>query len=108
LTPDEGEGAAGLVAIAERAVAPLERLAPELQRAGDELRDVELRLRETLDLVREGRELVVDLGSCTCCGRCLELAGEAAAPSGAFLLATGERSTLVKRVPIRGDREALR
>src|SRR5581483_2590860 len=47
LTPDEGEGAAGLVALAERAVAPLERLAPELQRAGDELRDVELRLRET-------------------------------------------------------------
>jgi DNA repair protein RecN (Recombination protein N) len=47
LTPDEGEGAAGLVALAERAVAPLERLAPELQRAGDDLRDVELRLRET-------------------------------------------------------------
>ena len=47
LTPDEGDGAAGLVALAERAVAPLERLAPELQRAGDDLRDVELRLRET-------------------------------------------------------------
>jgi DNA repair protein RecN (Recombination protein N) len=47
LAPDEGEGAAGLVGAAERAVAPLERLAPELQRAGDELRDVELRLRET-------------------------------------------------------------
>ena len=47
LAPDEGEGAAGLVALAERAVAPLERLAPELRQAGDELRDVELRLRET-------------------------------------------------------------
>jgi DNA repair protein RecN (Recombination protein N) len=47
LTPEDGEGAAGLVAIAERAVAPLERLAPELERVGDELRDVELRLRET-------------------------------------------------------------
>jgi DNA repair protein RecN (Recombination protein N) len=47
LTPEEGEGAAGLAAVAERAVAPLERLAPELQRAGDELRDIELRLRET-------------------------------------------------------------
>ena len=47
LTPEEGEGAAGLVSLAERAVAPLERLAPELQRAGDDLRDVELRLRET-------------------------------------------------------------
>jgi DNA repair protein RecN (Recombination protein N) len=47
LAPDEGEGATGLVAVAERSVAPLERLAPELQRAGDELREVELRLRET-------------------------------------------------------------
>ena len=47
LTPEDGEGAAGLAAIAERAIAPLERLAPELERAGDELRDVELRLRET-------------------------------------------------------------
>ncbi len=47
LAPDDGDGAAGLVALAERAVAPLERLAPELQRAGDELRDAELRLRET-------------------------------------------------------------
>jgi DNA repair protein RecN (Recombination protein N) len=47
LAPDDGEGAAGLTALAERAVAPLERLAPELRRAGDELRDVELRLRET-------------------------------------------------------------
>jgi DNA repair protein RecN (Recombination protein N) len=47
LTPEDGAGAAGLVALAERAVAPLERLAPELARAGDELRDIELRLRET-------------------------------------------------------------
>jgi DNA repair protein RecN (Recombination protein N) len=47
LTPDDGEGATDLVALAGRSVAPLERLAPELQRAGDELRDVELRLRET-------------------------------------------------------------
>jgi DNA repair protein RecN (Recombination protein N) len=47
LAPDDGEGATGLVALAERSVAPLEHLAPELQRAGDELRDVELRLRET-------------------------------------------------------------
>jgi DNA repair protein RecN (Recombination protein N) len=47
LTPDDGDGATDIVALAERSVAPLERLAPELQRAGDELRDVELRLRET-------------------------------------------------------------
>src|SRR3954466_14424792 len=47
LTPEGGPGAAGLGALAERAVAPLERLAPELARAGDELRDIELRFRET-------------------------------------------------------------
>jgi DNA repair protein RecN (Recombination protein N) len=47
LAPDDGDGAAGLVGTAERAVAPVERLAPELQRAGEELRDIELRLRET-------------------------------------------------------------
>jgi DNA repair protein RecN (Recombination protein N) len=52
LAPDEGEGAAGLVATAERAMAPLECLAPELQRAGDDLRDVELRLRETATELR--------------------------------------------------------
>jgi DNA repair protein RecN (Recombination protein N) len=46
LAPEDGEGAAGLVALAERAVAPVERLAPELAQVGDELRDVELRLRE--------------------------------------------------------------
>jgi DNA repair protein RecN (Recombination protein N) len=52
LAPDEGDGASGLVALAERAVAPLERLAPELERAGNELRDVELRLRETASELR--------------------------------------------------------
>jgi len=52
LAPDEGEGAAGMAAAAERSVAPLERLAPELARVGDELRDVELRLRETASELR--------------------------------------------------------
>ena len=52
LAPEEGEGAAGLAAAAERAVAPLESLAPELARSGDELRDVELRLRETASELR--------------------------------------------------------
>jgi DNA repair protein RecN (Recombination protein N) len=52
LSPEEGDGAAGLVAAAERSVAPLERLAPELARAGDELRDAELRLRETASELR--------------------------------------------------------
>jgi DNA repair protein RecN (Recombination protein N) len=52
LDPDEGEGAAGLTALAERALAPVERLAPELQAAGDELRDAELRLREAASALR--------------------------------------------------------
>jgi DNA repair protein RecN (Recombination protein N) len=52
LAPEDGDGAAGLVALAERAVAPLERLAPELEHAGNELRDVELRLRETASELR--------------------------------------------------------
>jgi DNA repair protein RecN (Recombination protein N) len=52
VAPEDGEGAAGLAALAERAIAPIERLAPELARAGDELRDVELRLRETATELR--------------------------------------------------------
>ena len=52
LAPDDGEGASGLVAAAEKALAPLERLAPELERAGNELRDAELRLRETASDLR--------------------------------------------------------
>jgi DNA repair protein RecN (Recombination protein N) len=52
LAPDDGDGAASLVAVAERAISPLEALAPELRRAGDELRDVELRLRETATELR--------------------------------------------------------
>jgi DNA repair protein RecN (Recombination protein N) len=47
LSPDDGDGAAELVAVAERAVAAVERLAPELARAGSELRDAGVRLRET-------------------------------------------------------------
>jgi DNA repair protein RecN (Recombination protein N) len=52
VSPDEGDGAAALAALAERSLAPLERLAPELARAGEELRDVELRLREVGSDVR--------------------------------------------------------
>jgi DNA repair protein RecN (Recombination protein N) len=51
VAPEDGEGAAGLVAAAARALQPVEGLAPELARVGEELRDVALRLRETaLDL----------------------------------------------------------
>jgi DNA repair protein RecN (Recombination protein N) len=52
LDPEEGEGAAGLAAAAERSLAPVERLAPELQKAADELRDAEVRLRETASALR--------------------------------------------------------
>ena len=47
LTPDEGEGAAGLAASAERSLAPVAEIAPELARAAGELRDAGLRLGET-------------------------------------------------------------
>jgi DNA repair protein RecN (Recombination protein N) len=46
IAPDEGEGAASLTALAERALAPLERLAPELGSSAEELRDLAVRLRE--------------------------------------------------------------
>jgi DNA repair protein RecN (Recombination protein N) len=52
LAPEDTDGAAGLVAIAERSIAPLEHLAPELEHPGNELRDVELRLRETASELR--------------------------------------------------------
>jgi DNA repair protein RecN (Recombination protein N) len=52
LAPDEGDGASGMVGVAERALSPAERLAPELERAGNELRDAELRLRETASDLR--------------------------------------------------------
>ena len=47
LAPEEGEGAASLAALAERALAPLERIAPELGATAEELRDLTVRLRET-------------------------------------------------------------
>jgi DNA repair protein RecN (Recombination protein N) len=47
LTPDEGDGAAGLVGGAERSLAAVGALAPELEAAAGELRDAELRLNET-------------------------------------------------------------
>jgi DNA repair protein RecN (Recombination protein N) len=52
VAPEDGEGAAGLAALAERAVAPLEQLAPELRVAGEELRDAEVRLREVASGLR--------------------------------------------------------
>jgi hypothetical protein len=51
-------------------------------------------------LARERRELLVDIGRCTGCGRCLEIGGAAVKPIGEFQLATPDRAALVKRVPI--------
>jgi NAD-dependent dihydropyrimidine dehydrogenase PreA subunit len=51
---------------------------------------------------REYRALVLDLGRCTGCGRCLEVGGAAVARSGVFALAVRERADLIKRIPIRG------
>jgi hypothetical protein len=53
---------------------------------------------------REYCALVLDLGRCTSCGRCLDVGGQAVAPSGVFELAARERADLIKRIPIRGGR----
>ena len=45
-------------------------------------------------LSREQRELLVDLGRCTGCGRCIEIGGGAVQPSGEFELATSDRAAL--------------
>ena len=48
ISPDEGDGAASLAALAERSLAPLERIAPELGASAEELRDLAVRLREVV------------------------------------------------------------
>jgi DNA repair protein RecN (Recombination protein N) len=52
LAPEDSDGAATLVALAERRLAPLERLADELAAVAGELRDVEPRLREAATELR--------------------------------------------------------
>jgi DNA repair protein RecN (Recombination protein N) len=52
LAPDEGDGAAGLTAVAERALADAGSIAPELAQAAEELRDVEVRLRDAASGLR--------------------------------------------------------
>lgn len=56
-------------------------------------------------LARERAALIVDIGRCTGCGRCIEVGGGAVRPSGEFELAAWDRAALVKRVPIRGGEE---
>jgi hypothetical protein len=53
-------------------------------------------------LRRDGLYLRIDLGACSGCGRCVAAAGDAAAPSGSWELATYRREALIKRVAIRG------
>jgi ferredoxin len=50
---------------------------------------------------REGTDLVLDLGACTACGRCFEVAGGTVRPSGAIELAATRREDLLKRMPVR-------
>ena len=56
-------------------------------------------------LSREQRELLVDIGRCTGCGRCVEIGAGAVQASGEFELATPDRLGLVRRVAIRGRAE---
>jgi hypothetical protein len=51
-------------------------------------------------LVLDQSSLVFDVGACTACGRCAEIAPQATAPSGVFELAATTRSHLVKRIPL--------
>jgi len=53
-------------------------------------------------LSREEGCLVLDVGACTACGRCLTEAAGAARPSGIFELAATSREQLVKRIAIAG------
>jgi DNA repair protein RecN (Recombination protein N) len=52
LSPEDGEGAVGAVAVAERALAPLEELAPEISQTAGELREAQVRLREAATELR--------------------------------------------------------
>ena len=52
LTPEEGEGAAGLAAAAESALAAVAEIAPEVAETAAELRDAEVRLREAAASLR--------------------------------------------------------
>jgi dissimilatory sulfite reductase (desulfoviridin) alpha/beta subunit len=53
-------------------------------------------------LRRRDDVLVFDVGACTGCGRCAEVAPHAVTSSGEFELAATVRSALVKEIPILG------
>ncbi len=54
-------------------------------------------------LSRAAYTLVFDVGSCTACGRCAQVAPHAATPSREWELAATTRSALVKTIPILGE-----
>lgn len=54
-------------------------------------------------LTREDAYLVLDLGACTACGRCLAVAGPAGRPSGVFELSATRGLDLLKAIPLEGD-----
>lgn len=54
-------------------------------------------------LAREEATLMLDLGRCTACGRCIELGGSAVRSSGAFELTATRREHLLVRIPIEGE-----
>jgi hypothetical protein len=54
-------------------------------------------------LRREDGVLIYDVGACTASGRCAAEAPHAVTASGAFELATTDRSVLIKRIPLRGE-----
>lgn len=51
-------------------------------------------------LAREGGSLLLDVGACSACGRCMAEAAGACRPSGMFELAATRRENLVKRIGI--------
>jgi formate hydrogenlyase subunit 6/NADH:ubiquinone oxidoreductase subunit I len=53
-------------------------------------------------LRRDGEALLFDVGACTACGRCQEVAPAAVRASGEFELATADRAALIKRIPLLG------
>jgi hypothetical protein len=53
-------------------------------------------------LTKEDGYLVLDVGACTACGRCIAEAPGTARPSGVFELAATRREQLVKRIRIVG------
>ena len=53
-------------------------------------------------LRRRDDTLIFDVGACSACGRCAEVAPHGVASSGEFELAATSRSALIKEIPIRG------